>query len=160
MAGAKNSGVWDLLTYYAGVSGSCWGIASYYTVGQCNHDRLINHLRTNLTLHPASNESIQRVLSVPDGAHLLLGGIEQKHLTGTAISLWDFYGALVAGSLFLGQGPDARFDPSYFKLTNQQKALENGQEVSVILRRFSTKENAVGKSPRLLLSISPPFFFS
>lgn len=32
----NNNGLWDLLTYIAGVSGSCWSLAAYYTIGDAD----------------------------------------------------------------------------------------------------------------------------
>lgn len=32
----ENTGLWDLLTYVAGVSGSCWSLAAYYKFGEAD----------------------------------------------------------------------------------------------------------------------------
>jgi len=72
----KRSGLWDLLTYVAGVSGACWSLAGYYTFGEASIDKVIDNCKARFhPHHPMSAEAIRNLLTVPDGAYVTLGRI-------------------------------------------------------------------------------------
>ncbi|CAG8500128.1 9661_t:CDS:10 [Paraglomus brasilianum] len=43
--GMKKAGLWDCVTYFTGVSGACWGIATYYTVSSGSVDSTIEQFK-------------------------------------------------------------------------------------------------------------------
>lgn len=49
----KRTGLWDILTYFAGVSGSCRALAAYYTFGDGSMAKIIEHCKKQLSpYHP------------------------------------------------------------------------------------------------------------
>lgn len=60
----KASGLWDLLTYVAGVSGACWALAAYYTFGEASVEKVIENCKQRFhPHHPLSAEAIRNLLS-------------------------------------------------------------------------------------------------
>jgi phospholipase A2 len=47
----KQTGLWDLLTYVAGVSGSCWSLAAYYTFGETDISKVSRNMVCLYTTH-------------------------------------------------------------------------------------------------------------
>lgn len=55
----RQSGLWDLLSYVAGVSGSCWSLAAYYTWAAGDWQRVVGHFKERLSpFHPLSPEAV------------------------------------------------------------------------------------------------------
>lgn len=138
-AGMKRSGLWDLLMYVSGVSGSCWSIASYYTFGALNFDEVIEHCKRRFSPHhPLSDEAIRAVLSAPGGMDLLLGPLEIKSESGLHVVPMDYYSVLTTGHIFLHdkeQRPSSTaepdfsgFKPEWFKFTNFKQHITDGAE--------------------------------
>jgi phospholipase A2 len=44
----RRAGLWDVLTYISGVSGSCWSMAMYYTFGERSLGNIIEHCKKTL----------------------------------------------------------------------------------------------------------------
>ena len=102
----KRTGLWDLLTYFAGVSGSCWALAAYYTFGEASMAKIIEHCKKTLSpYHPLSAEAIRTVLTVPDGLYVTLGPLVEKHRSGLHIVAMDLYSVFTTGHLFLHDEP-------------------------------------------------------
>jgi cytosolic phospholipase A2 len=141
----KKNGLWDLLTYISGVSGSCWSIASYFTFGDLSMERVINHCKTRFfPHHPLSDDAIRAVLSAPGAVDLLISPLEVKDKIGLNVVPMDYYSVLISGHIFLHSrdGTSNReatpaftggFKEEWFKWTNVQKHLENGTEPLPIL---------------------------
>lgn len=142
----KKSGLWDILTYVAGVSGTCWSLAAYYTFGQASMDEVIDHCKTRLhPHHPLSPEAIKTVLNAPGGPYTTLGPLVQKHHSGLHTVAMDLYSVFTTGYLFLvndpslnptGGGPRkelAGYHQDWFKWTNAMKYLAGGAEPYPIL---------------------------
>lgn len=102
----KRTGLWDLLTYVSGVSGSCWSLAAYYTWAGASMDAVIEHCKQRLhPHHPLSPEAIREVLHAPGGASKTLGPLVQKHRTGLFTVAMDLYSVFTTGHLFLVHDP-------------------------------------------------------
>jgi cytosolic phospholipase A2 len=144
----KSTGLWDLLTYYAGVSGSCWALAAYYTFGKASWKRLIEHSKKCLSpYHPLSGEAIRKVLTVPDGLYVTLGPLVEKHRSGLHIVAMDLYSVFTTGYLFLHDDPNTQHSAtgqetgeeiaghhhSWYKWSSAQKHIESGAEPLPIL---------------------------
>lgn len=98
----KRSGLWDLLTYIAGVSGSCWAISAYYTFGEADMTKVINHCKTRLAPHhPLSPEAVRSLLSSPEGCYSTLGPLVQKNASGLENVAMDLYSVFTTGYLFM-----------------------------------------------------------
>lgn len=48
-AGAKAAGVWDVVSYISGVSGSCWAVNLLYSIGEADLETTIQHVKTSIT---------------------------------------------------------------------------------------------------------------
>lgn len=146
----KRSGLWDLLTYVSGVSGSCWSLAAYYTWGQASMERVIEHCKKRLSPHhPLSPEAVREVLNAPGGASRTLGPLVQKHRTGLQTVAMDLYSVFTTGYLFLSHDPSldppgprgsfgvkkevAGYHESWYKWTSANAYLQDGQEPMPIL---------------------------
>jgi phospholipase A2 len=76
---AQQAGLFDCATYTAGVSGSCWLQALYYSsIGQTNYGRLIDHFKDRLGVHIAFPPAALSLLSQAPTNKFLLSGIVEK----------------------------------------------------------------------------------
>ncbi|KAH9817789.1 cytosolic phospholipase A2 beta-like, partial [Teratosphaeria destructans] len=102
----RQSGLWDCLTYVSGVSGSCWSLAAYYTFGDADFDRVIDHCKKRFSPHhPLSGEAIRTILSAPGGARTTLGPLIQKSKSGLQTVAMDLYAVFTTGWIFFQHGP-------------------------------------------------------
>ncbi|ETN46246.1 uncharacterized protein HMPREF1541_00430 [Cyphellophora europaea CBS 101466] len=139
----KESGLWDLLSYVAGVSGSCWSLAAYYTWAKGDMERVVQHCKKRLNpYHPLSPEAIREVLHSPGGPALTLGPLVQKHRSGLETVAMDLYSVFTTGYLFLGGDPAidptkvghepekeiAGSHPTWLTWSSAIQHLEQGQE--------------------------------
>lgn len=147
----KRVGLWDLLTYFAGVSGSCLALAAYYTFGDGSMAKVIEHCKKKLSpYHPLSAEAIRIVLTVPDGQYVTLGPLVEKYRSGLDIMAMDLYSIFITGYLFLHEDSDqpslkqgttgdtatkevAGYHHSWYKWSSTLKHLEGGAEPLPIL---------------------------
>lgn len=139
----KQSGLWDVLSYVAGVSGSCWSLAAYYTWAEGDWQRVIDHIKERLSPHhPLSPEAVREVLHSKNGPALTLGPLVQKHRSGLETVAMDLYSVFTTGYLFLGSDPAfnpktvghkplekvAGSHPSWLRWSDAIKHLEHGKE--------------------------------
>jgi phospholipase A2 len=97
----KLTGLWPLLAYMTGVSGSCWAIAAYFTFAGCELDALVEHCKKRLSPHhPLSAEAIRQVLGQPHGEYQTLGPLIEKHSSGLHTVAMDLYSVFTTGHLF------------------------------------------------------------
>ncbi|KAH8810962.1 putative cytosolic phospholipase A2 [Xylogone sp. PMI_703] len=141
----KEAGLWDLLTYISGVSGSCWAIAAYYTLGHGDMDRVIEHCKKRLSpLHPLSPEAVKRTLSVARGDYETLGPLIQKRRSGLSTVPMDLYAVFSTGYLFYQEDPMIQpmgsaqneipgYHRAWWKWSQAQEYLKNGMEPLPIL---------------------------
>lgn len=135
----KRAGLWDLLTYVAGVSGSCWAMAAYYTFASTDIDHILEHCKRRLSpYHPLSDEAIRMTLTAPDGAYNTLGPLVQKHHSHLHIVLMDLYSVLITGYLFLHHSPDSETHSQqqqrgWYKWSSVRRWLKDGAEPLPIL---------------------------
>ncbi|KAF1992380.1 phospholipase-like protein A2 [Aulographum hederae CBS 113979] len=128
---ARESGLFDCLTYTAGVSGSCWLQALYYSTlsGGQSHQQLINHLKHRLDVHIAFPPAALNLLnSAPTNKYLLSGVIEKvKGLPKAEFGIVDVYGLLLTARLFVPKG-ELQVDADDLKLSNQRRYIDEGQQ--------------------------------
>ncbi len=142
----KQTGLWDLLTYVAGVSGSCWTLGAMYTFAEGDTDKLIEHCRTRLSPHhPLSPDAVQILLRSYRGAYDTIGPLVHKHRSGLHTVPMDLYSVLTTGYLFMQDQPPAdeaemtnkegtgNCQRRWYKWSDAQKALLNGAEPLPIL---------------------------
>ncbi|RDW87363.1 lysophospholipase-1 [Coleophoma crateriformis] len=130
----KQTGLWDLFTYVAGVSGACWSLAAYYTFGKASMERVIENCKERLhPHHPLSSDAIRKLLTAPDSSYVTLGPLVQKHYSGLHTVAMDFYSVFITGYIFLHQDPPSTQDVAglnhdWYKWTSAREHLENGEE--------------------------------
>ncbi|KFA45345.1 hypothetical protein S40293_09511 [Stachybotrys chartarum IBT 40293] len=102
----EKAGLWDCLAYVAGVSGSCWSIAAYYTIGRGSMQTVIDHCKKRFSpYHPLSGDAIRTILSAPGGARATLGPLIQKHKSGLNTVAMDLYSVFTTGWIFFQDDP-------------------------------------------------------
>jgi phospholipase A2 len=126
---AEEAGLFDCVTYTAGVSGSCWLLTLYHSsVGGRRFLKLIDHLKARLGTHIAFPPPALALLSsAPTNKFLLSGFIEKlKGDPKCDFGLVDIYGMLLAGRLLVPKG-ELGCDDRDLKLSNQRVFIDNGQ---------------------------------
>ncbi|KAJ5780187.1 hypothetical protein N7457_005347 [Penicillium paradoxum] len=125
---AQEAGLWDCITYTAGVSGSCWLQTLYHSsVGQRDFDKLVDHLKSRLGVHIAfPPAALDLLTTAPTNKYLLSGFVEKlKGDPGADFGLVDIYGLLLAARLLVPRGELGISDRD-FKLSNQRVNLMDG----------------------------------
>lgn len=136
MVEMKKAGLWDSLTYVAGVSGACWSISAYYTFAEASIEHIIDHFQKRLSpYHPLSDPAIRTTLTAVNGTYDTLGPLILKQISNLHVVLMDLYSVFTTGYLFLHhsqeseihrQKPDA--NRGWCKWSSARKWLAEGQE--------------------------------
>ncbi|KAF1850655.1 phospholipase-like protein A2 [Cucurbitaria berberidis CBS 394.84] len=125
---SKEQGLFDCVTYTAGVSGSCWLQTLYYSdVTKRSHAELIRHLKNRLGVHIAfPPDALELLVSAPTNKYLLSGLVEKaKGIPDADFGIVDIYGALLAARLLVPKG--ALSVSGYdFKVSNQRRYTDDG----------------------------------
>lgn len=125
---AQEDGLFDCVTYTAGVSGSCWLQTLYHTsMGKQNFHQVSRHLKGRIGIHIAFPPAAFKLLSsAPTNKHLLSGFIEKlKGDPGADFGLVDIYGLLLAARLLVPKG-ELGVSARDLKLSNQRVHLDDG----------------------------------
>ncbi|CAN9191656.1 unnamed protein product [Alternaria alternata] len=125
---SKEHGLFDCVTYTAGVSGSCWLQTLYYSdLTQRSHARIIRHLKNRLGVHIAfPPDALELLVSAPTNKYLLSGLVEKaKGIPDADFGLVDIYGALLAARLLVPKG-ELSVSEYDFKVSNQRRFTDNG----------------------------------
>ncbi|KAH4070966.1 lysophospholipase [Parastagonospora nodorum] len=124
----KEQGLFDCVTYTAGVSGSCWLQTLYYSdiTGQ-SHARLIRHLKNRLGIHIAfPPDALELLVSAPTNKYLLSALVEKaKGIPEAEFGIVDIYGALLAARLLIPKG-ELSVSEYDFKVSNQRRFTDDG----------------------------------
>ena len=126
---AEEAGLFDCVTYTAGVSGSCWLQTLYHTSpGGHRFDKLIDHLKARIGTHIAFPPAALALLSsAPTNKFLMSGFIEKlKGDPGSDVGLVDVYGLLLAARLLVPKG-ELGCDDRDLKLSNQRIFVDSGR---------------------------------
>jgi phospholipase A2 len=100
----KKTEIWDCIMYLAGVSGSCWTIATYYSsVSQTCPSRLERHFESKLNIHWANlSNFFNQLICTPQHSRVMLQGIIQRaYQRGGDLSFADIFGTLIGSTLLL-----------------------------------------------------------
>ncbi|KAF2089501.1 FabD/lysophospholipase-like protein [Saccharata proteae CBS 121410] len=125
---AAESGLFDCVTYTAGVSGSCWLQTLYYSsLAHQSHQKLINHLKNRLNVHIAfPPPALAMISSAPTNKYLLSGLVEKlKGVPDADFGLVDIYGLLLAARLMVPKG-ELAVDSRDLKISNQRRFVDGG----------------------------------
>ena len=126
---AQEAGLFDCVTYTAGVSGSCWLQTLYYSsLGNQRHDRILDHLKSRISTHIAyPPTALELFTTAPTNKFLLSGCVEKLKADPTAdFGLVDVYGLLLAARLLIPRG-DLGVNPLDLKISNQRTYLLDGE---------------------------------
>ncbi|KAF1976509.1 FabD/lysophospholipase-like protein [Bimuria novae-zelandiae CBS 107.79] len=127
---AHEEGLFDCVTYTAGVSGSCWLQTLYYSnITGRSHSRLIRHLKNRLGVHIAyPPDALELIASAPTNKYLLSGPVEKAKGTPDAeFGIVDIYGVLLAARLLVPKG-ELSVDEYDFKLSHQRRYTDDGSQ--------------------------------
>ena len=126
---SREAGLFDCITYTAGVSGSCWLQALYFSsMGQQSHQQIIRHLKNRLSVHiaypPAAFDLIN---SAPTNKFLLTGLVEKlKGMPDADFGIVDIYGLLLASRLLVPKA-ELGVDMEDLKISSQRRYIDYGQ---------------------------------
>lgn len=123
---AQEAGLYDCVTYTAGVSGSCWLQSLYFSsLGRQNFHHLIQHLKHRCDTHIAfPPTALKLVTSAPTNKFLLSGWVEKlKGDPAGSFGLVDIYSLLLAARYLVPKG-DLDVQDHDLKLSNQRAYLE------------------------------------
>ncbi len=126
---AQEAGLFDCVTYTAGVSGSCW-LQTLYNSTICAQDyaRLVDHLKSRLGVHIAYPPTALSLLTSAPTDRFLISGFVEK-LKGDAdadFGLVDVYGLLLGTRLLVPRG-ELAVDDRDLKISNQRTHIQGGQ---------------------------------
>lgn len=126
---ADEDGLFDCVTYTAGVSGSCWLQTLYFSsVGRRSLPGVLDHLKTRASVHIAyPPTAFSSLISAPTNKYLLSGVVEKlRGDPGAQFGLVDAYGLLLAARFLVPRG-ELGVDSRDFKLSNQRDYIKYGQ---------------------------------
>ncbi|CAK4032257.1 cytosolic phospholipase A2 beta-like [Lecanosticta acicola] len=136
----KRSGLWDCLSYVSGVSGACWSLAAYYTIGKGSMQAVIDHCKKRFhPYHPLSGDAIRTILSAPGGARVTLGPLIQKSKSGLQTVAMDLYSVFTTGWIFFQDDPAshpgghannevAGFQKTWYRFSSAREYTDSGRE--------------------------------
>jgi phospholipase A2 len=126
---ADEDGLFDCVTYTAGVSGSCWLQTLYFSaVGGRSLPGVLDHLKSRASVHIAYPPvAFQSLISAPTNKYLLSGVVEKlRGDPNAAFGLVDAYGLLLAARFLVPRG-ELGVEGRDFKLSNQRDYIKYGQ---------------------------------
>ncbi|KAL2820330.1 acyl transferase/acyl hydrolase/lysophospholipase [Aspergillus granulosus] len=150
----QEAGLWDCVTYTAGVSGSCWLQMLYNSsITGRNFTKLVDHLKNRLNVHIAFPPATLKLLThAPTNKYLLSGLVQKlKGDPGADFGLVDIYGMLLAARLLVPKGELGSSDLD-LKLSNQSYNIASGAHPLPIYTAVRheipiLEENADGEKP-------------
>ncbi|KAG5917320.1 hypothetical protein E4U42_007300 [Claviceps africana] len=149
---AEEDGLFDCVTYTAGVSGSCWLQAllnSSITGGDLK--RLLEHLKARINVHIAYPPvAFHSLLSLPTSKYLLSGLVEKLRGDPKAtFGLVDIYGLLLGARLLVPRG-ELGVNEKDFKISNQRVAVKFGERplpIYTVVRHEIPQVEATQREP-------------
>ncbi|KUJ16064.1 FabD/lysophospholipase-like protein [Mollisia scopiformis] len=153
MSASKKLGLWDCITWTAGVSGSCWTLAAYYTIANHNVSSLIRHYLSvaEELAHPMSLHAFDTVVRSSRGVYFLLGPLIRKVRSGIiGLGIMHLYGTLTTTYQLLSREPTARLSRATFQFSKvwSRSGIDRGLEPMPIL-------TAVRRAPKDSSGITP-----
>jgi phospholipase A2 len=129
MLATGEDGLFDCVTYTAGVSGSCWLQALYHSsLGGRRLDKMVDHLKARIGVHIAYPPvALAALNSAPTNKFLLSGFVEKlKGDPSSDFGLVDVYGLLLAARLLVPKG-EVGVDDRDLKISNQREYIKQGE---------------------------------
>ncbi|KFA74367.1 hypothetical protein S40288_06681 [Stachybotrys chartarum IBT 40288] len=153
ISASKKLGLWDCITWVAGVSGSCWTIAAYYTIAYHDVSRLTQHYLSMAreVAHPMSIYALNTVARSSRGVYFLIGPLVRKARNGIiGLGMMDLYATLTTTYQFISREPRARLSRATFQWSKvwSRSGLDRGAEPMPIL-------TAVRRAPKDSAGVKP-----
>lgn len=83
ISAAKESGIWDVISYISAISGSTWSLNAMYGVGEGDVDKTIAHVRERITTPFLDPSTVELLTQQPTSQYLLSGAVlKQASKTG------------------------------------------------------------------------------
>ncbi|KAG5931531.1 hypothetical protein E4U53_001713 [Claviceps sorghi] len=152
MIAAEEDGLFDCVTYTAGVSGSCWLQALLHSsIAGGDLKKLLEHLKARINVHIAYPPvAFQSLLSLPTSKYLLSGLVEKLQGDPKAsFGLVDIYGLLLGARLLVPRG-ELGVNDKDFKISNQRVALKFGERplpIYTVVRHEIPQVEATQREP-------------
>ncbi|KAJ6444258.1 phospholipase A2 (PlaA) [Purpureocillium lavendulum] len=124
----EEDGLFDCVTYTAGVSGSCWLQTLYLSSFTGSIGALLEHLKARASTHIAYPPvAFHSLISLPTSKYLLSGLVEKlKGDSKADFGLVDIYGLLLGARYLVPKG-ELGVNDRDFKLSNQRDYVKLGQ---------------------------------
>ncbi|RSL74668.1 hypothetical protein CEP51_011505 [Fusarium floridanum] len=138
ISAAKKLHLWDCITWVAGVSGSCWTLAAYYTIARHDISRLVQHYLTVASelAHPMSIQALDMVARSKRGVYFLIGPLARKAQTSIiGLGVMDLYATLTTTYQLLSREPKGRLSRATFQWSKiwHRSGIDKGLEPMPIL---------------------------
>ncbi|CAD6930211.1 unnamed protein product [Tilletia controversa] len=104
IAALETGNAWQVLSYVAGVSGSCWTIAELYTHARLSPHVLLEHYKRVAAelAHPLSLKALNIVANTRHGVYFLLAPLLRKAQSGVVgLGIMDLYATMTTCYQFL-----------------------------------------------------------
>ncbi|KAK9350488.1 acyl transferase/acyl hydrolase/lysophospholipase [Lipomyces doorenjongii] len=122
----QETGLLDCTTYLAGVSGSTWLMALFYTLAEYDTTKLIDHIKARTGVHIAFLPAAMELFTTaPTDKFLLHGIIEKLHYNYSSVSLPDIYGVLLSSRLLVPNN-ELIVDRDNLKISSQRRIVDTG----------------------------------
>ncbi|KAK9457066.1 acyl transferase/acyl hydrolase/lysophospholipase [Dipodascopsis uninucleata] len=122
---AQKTGLFNCVTYVAGVSGSTWLWTLFYTLGQGSISSVLDHIRSRASVHIASVPDFMRLITTSPTNKYILQGIVEKMRFGTGVELADIYGTLLTSRLLV-PADELLVNRDNLKLSHQRRIVDTG----------------------------------
>ncbi|KAM0748096.1 FabD/lysophospholipase-like protein [Meredithblackwellia eburnea MCA 4105] len=122
---AKETGVWDLVSFVSAVSGSCWAVNLLYSVGEGDVENTLEHVKKRIVTPFLDPSTIDLLTKDETREHLLSGVFLKESSKGGEVSLVDVYGTLVSSRLYIPENLD-KLSASHLKVSSQRKYIGDG----------------------------------
>lgn len=156
LSAAKKLHLWDCITWVAGVSGSCWTLAAYYTIARHDISKLVQHYLTVASelAHPMSIRALDMVARSKRGVYFLIGPLARKAQTSIiGLGIMDLYATLTTTYQLLSREPKGRLSRATFQWSKiwHRSGIDKGLEPMPIL-------TAVRRVPRFSYGSKPDVY--
>ncbi|KAK3934051.1 acyl transferase/acyl hydrolase/lysophospholipase [Diplogelasinospora grovesii] len=155
ISGCKELGLWDCITWAAGVSGSCWTLAHYYTIAYHDASDLARHYLAvaKEPAHPLSIRALNTVARSSRGVYFLIGPLVRKAQSGIiGLGIMDLYATLTTTYQLLSREQPGRTRLSRATFQFSKVWTRSGIEKAEEPMPFLT---AVRKAPRGSRGVEP-----
>ncbi|KAH9915462.1 FabD/lysophospholipase-like protein [Epithele typhae] len=124
---AQSTGIFDCVTYTAGVSGSCWALGILYSGVAGSHSPVdaAAHAKDRLKTSYLDMNTLDNLINAPTNSYLLEGILRKTAGVKSMVSLVDLYGTLISSRLYVPSELD-RLDPRHLSMHFFRHHIDDG----------------------------------